>query len=649
MEKHTNNEIKKDLKEIPPFLIENHIKKNIDFYHSIAPAGFKIKFGKTFCFYLETNEIEVSPEFLIKKYSESGISPELVEAETVIGVAHEINHFKEKINLLKDRENGGQKAWQEFLNKQDKDETYSFFDDQFSNIKMNKGVLQDTNKAYLEAIQSVYKDAFKDYDFKKNPKHIQFCQALQLDQPTGFGENIDIDEDVRVLVEEIKNIKIGEQNLIDLITNPNIKMSDRLLFQDAYIYPIVERLKKEDKENEQNKDNKNGDNNQDSQSSKNSEKQESSSENIENKTNSSSSNKTKKNPEQIKADKDFEEKIQKIYEQIKEKEGKIPWEKSDEDLAKEYEKIIGDPQQKEAEKHGISVDEYKKNRKIQKEVLEIKNPETNRSIVEELREIFEKIISKRTKPVAKPKYPVNLSHGDIIVDPVKIFTDTSAGDMDPKVSEIIETKEKKGDFVGKVEITVVADRSGSMSSGGKKESQLKAIALMIESMAFFNKDLQEISSGLQQTLQIDTEVMAFNGEQDVELIKKSSDNLSEKDRAEVYAKLQTTPGSTTEDYKVLKDINNRLSIEKEKLGKINEGEIIKIVIVFTDGQSASVPDVQRTMQDLIAKKVIVCGVGISEDGEDAKETYRPNGYLCENPSDLPVIMGQILKEHLKDI
>jgi hypothetical protein len=46
---------------------------------------------------------------------------------------------------------------------------------------------------------------------------------------------------------------------------------------------------------------------------------------------------------------------------------------------------------------------------------------------------------------------------------------------------------------------------------------------------------------------------------------------------------------------------------------------------------------------------VVIGVGITEAGEPVISTYAPNALVVEDVQKLPIVLGELLKEHLKDI
>ena len=73
------------------------------------------------------------------------------------------------------------------------------------------------------------------------------------------------------------------------------------------------------------------------------------------------------------------------------------------------------------------------------------------------------------------------------------------------------------------------------------------------------------------------------------------------------------------------------------------------MIVLTDGDSDNPAEVQRLLEEFREKGVVVVGVGITTDGISAKITYAPNGLVCEKVENLAVILGNLLKEHIKEL
>jgi hypothetical protein len=122
--------------------------------------------------------------------------------------------------------------------------------------------------------------------------------------------------------------------------------------------------------------------------------------------------------------------------------------------------------------------------------------------------------------------------------------------------------------------------------------------------------------------------------------------LGEAERINVLKKLFDLPGSTT-DFNCLESINEGLDNDTKQ--KIAIGELKKIVFVFTDGGSDSVARVQKALKSLRDDGIVVVGIGLTQAGEQAVTTYAPNAQVVNNISDLPIVLGELLKEHLKDV
>lgn len=126
-----------------------------------------------------------------------------------------------------------------------------------------------------------------------------------------------------------------------------------------------------------------------------------------------------------------------------------------------------------------------------------------------------------------------------------------------------------------------------------------------------------------------------------------SEDLSERDRIHVVSILSNCPGSSTTDFIPLESISQGLSDEMRR--DIQNGELKKIVVVFTDGGSDDVARVGRALEKLRADGIVVVGVGVTQSGAPALTTYAPTARLAETAAQLPVVLADILQEHLADV
>jgi len=588
-----------------------------------APAGLG-----TFAFNLETDDIYVNSMFFKKR----GFS----EQKTIFAIDHEIEHFLEKKQLLNEPqrrggsgrviEESGEKKFARYLKIIKDSRAFGLMDNCVADIRQNRAVVSKTNKGMRDLEENIYKeDLFKEADFTKQPRHIQFCQAI-LREARVSGEKCVVSPEVRDALDELSKTK----GLMDIMTNPETPMSVRLKLQDKYIWPRVQALLEKDKED------------------KKKQKEQEKSEKTDSKEGEKGKGDTGKgdieetDPNKIFADEYAEvekkfpeavpiEEIEKAFKEWKEaQKGKSSADKADQEYA---------------DKIGVEKKDLQEYRKIIESLEKITNPETDVSLIEELRNLFSRIIAKRIKPRQSPKYPVE--EGDELTDPAQLVADVKSGNLQPKVWEDTEIREKKGERFGEVEITIVCDRSSSMTEGQKAVEQRKSAVLVMEVLKEFSDMCEEEKMNVDKPLEVRSEVYTFAGKSEDKIpLKKMSKDLGEAERVNVLKKLHDLPGITT-DFSCLEAISVALDSETEN--KIKAGELKKIVIVFTDGGSDDPEKVQGTLKELREAGVVAIGLGITESGKPVLATYEPNALVVEDVSKLPIVLGDLLKEHLKDL
>ena len=629
------------------------VEQNRDFFEHHAKGKIKIEPAHegldTFAFNLENNTIYINSMF----YEKLGFSKE----KTIFATLHEIEHFLEKIVMLS--EEGGEKNFDKYLKNIEASKAFGLMDNCVADIRENRSVISKTNKGMKDLEENIYKeDLFKETDFTKDPRHIQFCQAI-LREARVDGEKCEVSPDVRVLLDELRNVK----GLMNIMTNPETPMSMRLKLQDKYIRPRMEELLDRDMEDKKNQEGDGENKPSDSPDKKDGEGKDGEADEKDNKGKDQKDSKGDKNNEQKgKPEKGSDKKQSKegdpnkIFADEYEKANKkihnaVPIEevkKALKEWKEEKQKNSPDKADEEyAEKLGVEKKDLQEYRRIAESLQKIVNPETNVSVMEELKNLFSRIIAKRIKERLAPKYPVE--EGDELSDPAQLVSDVKSGNLSPKVWEDTEIKEKKGDRFGEVEITLVCDRSSSMTDGDgqKAVEQRNSAVLIMEVLKDFAELCDEEKMKVDKPLEVKSEIYSFaSSEEDKIPLKKMCKELGEAERINVLKKLQDLPGTTT-DFNCLEALNKGL--ENETKRKIAIGELKKIVFVFTDGGSDRVPRVQKALKSLRDIGVIVVGIGLTEAGEPAKTTYAPNAQVVNNVKDLPIVLGELLKEHLKDI
>jgi hypothetical protein len=199
-----------------------------------------------------------------------------------------------------------------------------------------------------------------------------------------------------------------------------------------------------------------------------------------------------------------------------------------------------------------------------------------------------------------------------------------------------------------VEVTVVADRSGSMKEPmAKLVEQKRAVMFLLKAIEMFNDELKKVEGDLTKPLQMFAEVYSFqSSDEDGKAILASTADLTDKACINVMTKISTVEGGTT-DFVTLKAI--RENLYSENLQKIKNGELKKIVVVFTDGESDNKSEVQKEIKLLTNLGVVVCGVGITESGKSALTTYAPNAKIAEKAEGLTAVLADLLQEHLRGV
>lgn len=599
--------------------LEHYARGKVNF--KPAPEGLD-----TFAFDLKENIIYINSRF----YKTRGFSDE----KTAFATLHETEHFLEKKVLL--GEEGGERIFDRYLKRIEKSQAYGLMDNCLADIRENKSVVANTNVGYSQLEVDLYKnDLFKESDFTKEPEHIQFLQAI-LRESRLPDERCEVSPAVREKLVQFYGIKSKDgDRLADVMTDPATPMSMRFKLQDYYVWPIVQEfLEKDLEEKKQKEGEENGGEGAGEEKAK--------------KRKGNKGNKGEKSAKKEKPDPN--EVFKDAYKRAKEKMPEVVPFESIKKSFKEWQKSQGEnslevADKEYAEKLGVKKDDLLKYRKIVESLGKIINSETGENIIQELRSLIERIIAKRLKPALAPRYPVE--EGEELTEPAQAVAEVKAGELQPKVWETYEIKEQKGKQFGEVEITLVCDRSDSMEKGAKLSEQQRAAVFLMEALKEFSDRIEEEKVNLQKPLEIRSEIYSFQQDLNDSIpLKKISGQLGEKERVEVAAVLSSAPGGTT-DFIPLETIHKNLNDDDKK--KIAEGELKKIVIIFTDGESNDAGRVKNILKDLRGIGIVAVGVGITKEGESALKTYAPDARLAMKAEDLAMVLVDLLKDHLADL
>jgi len=569
------------------------------------------------------------PKFFEEKYGYS-------KNKALFAFLHEFEHLREVMELLNDK--NGEKAWAKHIAKIDKKKRFQIFDNCFDDIKMNRGVVSRAS-TLDDSRANLYKEnVFPKTDYTKDPKHLQFSYAFL--HEAMLDDKIDLSADVRSEVDRLKNIKVRGRSLVDFATDPNTPMSARLEIQKRFFEPILEKFYQEDKEKKKKEGKKDGEGKGD--------KEQGGEENKNNISKKDEKGQLKKPKSSKESD---EELFKKEYEEYDKNNPQPISKKKIAEAVKNY--IEAKKKQKTADElaleaytkaEGVKTEELLEYRKFWQEVENLKNPETDEYLVEELREIFKRIITERMKPKISSKYPEK--EGDLLMFPTKAVVDIKSGVKEPEVWETIEQKERPADLFGDFDVTLICDRSGSMNGAGKDIAQRQATTLLLEVLKEFSDDLEENKIDLEYNLNVRTEAWSFGDSAQCEMLKGLSSSLSEKERVYVYNKLSDVSG-TTRDFETLEKVKNFLS--EDDLEKIRNKKLKKIIFVLSDGGSDNPSKTQNLLKDLREKGILVYGIGMTSSAEAIRDTYAPDALVCDKIENLPLVVGNLLKKEIDNL
>lgn len=618
--------------------------RNKDFFALYAgDASIKAKPSRelgTFAIDLEKGELYGDPSYYEKKG--------LTEAHAFNSFLHEFEHFRRLMTLARERR--GLEGWRNHRDRMKAKPHLHAFDNVLEDISVDRAILSRAPSQRDVQFDLYRTHLWPDRDFQKLPQHLQFVYGLFREQMMP-EEPVEVAEEVRSEIERLRAMKnAAGQNLVDVMSNPDLPQAKRLALQERFFEPVYERLFQKDaeekqKEQEQKQEQqKSGQGQEDGKKGKPDKQDQKPGKNQLESGQGQPSNSDDlfkdlykaffdKSPDAALTEKQIEEALKKAAGAT----GGKP--KSAEDLAAEA----------YAKEAGVTVEDLKAYQQFWSTVENMPSAETDETVLEQIRAVFRKIVTERLEPVSRPKQPVE--EGEYLIRPAEAVAEIQSGRTEPRVWMTHEVKEQQKELFGAFDVTLVCDRSGSMdeSSGEvvKKQEQRKAAVLLLEALREFCDDLDDARKDLNADLHVRSEVWSFGGPSEVGCLKALSEELTDKQRVAVFKELENTPGDSTRDDLALAGI--AASIPEEDLVSISRGELRKIVIVLTDGDSSNARGAKKAIKDLRGKGIMVTAIGITEDAKAAVELYRPDARLAENASMTGVRVGEVLETFIKEL
>jgi uncharacterized protein YegL len=581
---------------------------------------------------------------------------------------------------------------------------YNIFDDIYVNSLVEQKAPYYIQQAGREKVQDIYKKiGYADGNFKGKPLHIQFIYSLIRDEMIG-GEGSQVDDEVKEIIENKKILGKTIKQIIKEQLKPRggklIDPGERYTLLKTFIEPIYldfikrdidkmnfddleQEMKKAQEENRQNQN----DQEQGEQEGENSEQEdkgneqsdgnnEGSQDNQENKEQENGDGGDRGNQKQegdSNEDFSFGEIIE--YHQNEDDPDKILTEEEKQKMVEEFIRKEEYDNLSQEERARIDYENAKKEfddrYKIGEETRKIYD-ETTEQIVsarKKMRKFWKKLIGQGMellrKKQSQQKRGGNINVDDLIreMPDIQEGMQKGKGDVEPMIYERFVSEIIPGNQPERIEVSVVADMSGSMDSR-KIQALRQAVALLLLSLEDFNDYLNQIRKKTKTKLVADSEVYVFGT--DFDRVKNFDSKVDAQNKnkevqiIKVFDHLQKTIGSTR-DIKVLSEILSGIDRKTEQ--SIKKKKLKKIVFEITDGSPD--PDTIEEMKEAIRKLkkdkgIITIAFKIGENQAEKaifqeiwngdKNEEKGNGiYLGDDIESLPEKLLEALKNVLKDV
>jgi len=307
-----------------------------------------------------------------------------------------------------------------------------------------------------------------------------------------------------------------------------------------------------------------------------------------------SGGKQKKSGEAKIDDFDPEEEFKKMYKELEDSMSDTPDEDAVRDAVEQMEQekiemeeaLNRDPIEETIEQKFPNMDENERKEmtnfvkgfiEAAKKISQIKNPDAdtdpeNPFLIDALRSILDRVISRSIKEEIVPRYPV--SDGEVLIDPVQLYFDERQGlGAESRVWQRSEKSEREELKIVKVRRRKILDGSGSMCDAGKINLQQRIEVLENIVIAEKQRELDTLSNSLSRDLRMETETWQFGFRdpqtgKDYRRLKALSPEMDVLDQAVTwYCSGQASGG--TNDYDPLESIYDELAQEFQDEQKAN--------------------------------------------------------------------------------
>lgn len=498
---------------------------------------------------------------------------------------------------------------------------YNIFEDALGNrrIVAELPFLEETRTA-------LYKEKlFPQTDYRQQPSHVQFVYGF-LREAMVRGDPVELGERAREALGRLRAFGKNKIDILDLVTTPTIDPKDRFRIMRTVIEPIYLELYRKDVEEERNRPEGKKDSGKGEKADSGKERREGAGrkapsereirEAIEKKFKEAYRAYEESHPEPLSPEE--EKKIREVLKDIAGKRGGAP--SLDRTLIEQW-----------AKEHGVEPEDVLQYRREFEEIA---------PLVAELREVFKKIVARRAKERWKlspqlKKEGEELEEGAL----VESYIESKAGG-EARAFRDFERRKREEVTYGALDMTIVADLSGSMTEGGKLGMQRKSAQLFLEALADFQREIEEAEyeSGVSLGFTVRTEARAFGDFGDAEL-KALSPDLTEKERISIWKKIHTASGGTP-DYLSLEVISGSITPEYEK--ELQDKTRRKVVVVLSDGASQEQGRYQKAFEALQKRGVIMVDLGMLT-------SERPEAQVISDIKTLPKSVQEVILKHTRDL
>jgi len=634
-------------KEVDAQAVEDFLNKETEILGAYGLRGdITLERGNSgWAFDFQNRKLIYDPKFFIER----GYNLQ----ETLFATTHELMaHYGELLRdpelILREAKRYSQKSHTHLL--------YNIFEDVLGNRRIvgEMPFLEETRT-------SLYKEKmFPQTDYTENASHVQFAYGF-IRQMMVPGEAVQLGPEAQAALDKLRSFGSDQIDILDLVTTPTIEPKDRFRIMRTIVEPIYLELYKKDLEEEK-KGGKSQNQGQGSPtdtqvSDKEPKGKEGQGEGKEKKKWWQRKKETpgekggegeEKKPsesgqksQERKARQEDEKKFKEQYKVYEDGHPEPLTPQEEKQVKKMLEDIVakkgGQPTLEQnileewAREHGVSAEDVFGYRKEYEEIA---------PLVAELREVFKKIISRRLKERWQFSPQLKTEGEELAEDALVESSIESRSGGQPRAFREIERHKREQEGYGMLDMTLVNDLSGSMNEGGKLEMDRKSKLLFLESLADFQKEIEqaEFENGVSLGLQVRTETRAFGDFGDAEL-KKLSPNLSEKDRIGIWKKMHKADGGTP-DYLSLEEVLSSITPDQEK--ELKEKLRRKVVVVLSDGGSADQEKYNKAFKDLTKIGVIMIDLGMLT-------SERPGAEVITDIKTLPQAVQKVILKHIEDL